>query len=357
MLRAIAVRISAASLALGFASSSVALSEALVRPITLSKTTIIGTRRQCRREHVSAASPSRPSTSLRATAADTMSSPSNGGDRRDAKVDEITILGFGSLLSHKSARLTFPTLKNFRLGRVPDHRRVFAHPASIFFQRGIADMETLEMSSLSCEYVEGASFVCSVFEVPNEGLSATGATSGDDNWVPSRAFLEREEEFEIAMVPYEELTSADVDGGDAEHGIRGPRTREGTSTTISEGATRAATTAATKDRFKRHYADYGVETIWGWDQGSGLRPCAAYLRHCVLASWNCGDGTGGGGDAWSADGAGGLCYGSFLDETFLVDRETTVREYLRRFPDVMATEPPEGLRERCFLQLPGSSAS
>ncbi|EJK53372.1 hypothetical protein THAOC_27209 [Thalassiosira oceanica] len=45
MLRAIAVRISAASLALGFASSSVAVSEALVRPITLSKTTIIGTGR------------------------------------------------------------------------------------------------------------------------------------------------------------------------------------------------------------------------------------------------------------------------------------------------------------------------
>jgi len=300
-----------------------------------------------------------------------MSSPSNGGDGSDAKVvDEITILGFGSLLSHKSARLTFPTLKNFRLGRVPDHRRVFAHPASIFFQRGIADMETLEMSSLSCEYAEGASFVCSVFEVPNEGLSATGATGGDDNWVPSRAFLEREEEFEIAMVPYEELTSVDVGGGDAEHGIRGPRTREGTST-ATEGATprgddgsnegrkeatrgvicRRSTDEAYvslwgEDRFKRQYADYGVGTIWGWDRGSGLRPCAAYLRHCVLASWNCGDGTGGGGDAWSADGAGGLCYDSFLDETFLVDRETTVREYLRRFPDVMATEPPEGLRER-----------
>ena len=130
-----------------------------------------------------------------------MSNHSNEGHPHDAKVDdEITILGFGSLLSLKSARLTFPTLRNFRLGRVPNHRRVFAHPASIFFQRGIANMDTLEMSSLSCEYVEGSSFVCSVFEVPNEGLSATGAGS-DDNWVPSQAYLEREEEFEIAMVP------------------------------------------------------------------------------------------------------------------------------------------------------------
>lgn len=47
--------------------------------------------------------------------------------------EDITILGFGSLLSLQSARLTFPTLTNFRLGRIPNHRRVFAHPASIFF--------------------------------------------------------------------------------------------------------------------------------------------------------------------------------------------------------------------------------
>ncbi len=64
------------------------------------------------------------------------------------KDDTITILGFGSLLSQKSSRVTFPTLRNFRLGRVRDHRRVFAHPASIFFQRGIANLDTLEMSSL-----------------------------------------------------------------------------------------------------------------------------------------------------------------------------------------------------------------
>lgn len=64
------------------------------------------------------------------------------------KDQTITILGFGSLLSQKSSQVTFPALRNFRLGRVRDHRRVFAHPASIFFQRGIADLSTLEMSSL-----------------------------------------------------------------------------------------------------------------------------------------------------------------------------------------------------------------
>ena len=39
----------------------------------------------------------------------------------------MTIAGFGSLLSERSARTTFPALRNFRLGRVRGFRRVFAH--------------------------------------------------------------------------------------------------------------------------------------------------------------------------------------------------------------------------------------
>ena len=362
--------ITAASLALGLASFSVALtipsSEVLAPTITRHPVLLKTSRTHHRHKVVSAAraatSPSHPSTtSLCAT--DTMSDRSNEGGHRhrhDAEVDgEITTLGFGSLLSLKSARLTFPTLRNFRLGRVPNHRRVFAHPASIFFQRGIANMETLEMSSLSCEYVEGASFVCSVFEVPNEGLSATRAGS-NNNWVPSQAYLEREEEFEIAMVQYEELTSV-ADGDVAENG-KHVSIRAGASASISRGDN--STNEVTKgvicrrstdeayvslwgeDRFKRHYADYNVNTIWGWERDSGLRPCATYLRHCVLASWNFGDGADGDNGVWSVDGTGGRCYNSFLDETFLVDRKTTVREYLKQFPDVMTTEPPEGLRDR-----------
>ncbi|KAE9036362.1 hypothetical protein PR003_g9648 [Phytophthora rubi] len=55
----------------------------------------------------------------------------------------VTIVGFGSLLSEASARSTFGDgVRNFRLARVLDYRRVFAHPASIFFQRGIANLQT-----------------------------------------------------------------------------------------------------------------------------------------------------------------------------------------------------------------------
>lgn len=46
------------------------------------------------------------------------------------------------------------------------YRRIFAHTASVFFQRGIARADTREISSLSCEEHNGDDIVVSVFEVP-----------------------------------------------------------------------------------------------------------------------------------------------------------------------------------------------
>jgi len=82
----------------------------------------------------------------------------------------ISICGFGSLLSGKlsllpralsllllflfidvtvpcfaerSARSTFPDLANFRTAQLKSFRRVFAHVAPVFFERGIAKPETM----------------------------------------------------------------------------------------------------------------------------------------------------------------------------------------------------------------------
>jgi len=203
------------------------------------------------------------------------------------------------------------------------------------------------------------------------------------NWIPSQAFLEREEEFEIALVPYLELTSFSADDDDDDDNDDDAAVVVGTGTSPRDDGTRTTTatggvgvvgvgagvvdSAPVKmgvicrrstdeayislwgiDRFECRYLQYGVETIWGWPRDSGLRPCPAYLRHCVLASWNFGGGEERVNDIWSdIDGAGaGACYDSFLDETYLVDRETTVREYLKTYPGIMKAEPPVELRER-----------
>jgi hypothetical protein len=99
----------------------------------------------------------------------------------------LKLLGFGSLLSETSARHTFPDLNDFHLVQVHDYRRVFTHPASIFFERGIANFETKEFSSLSTEKNEGSCFTASVFEINDLSLED---------------FIKREEEFDFVSAPF-----------------------------------------------------------------------------------------------------------------------------------------------------------
>jgi hypothetical protein len=225
-----------------------------------------------------------------------------GGDDEES----VTIIGFGSLLSEKSSRLTFPNLTNFRLGRVNNYRRVFGHPTSIFFRRGIANKETLEMSSLAVEPADGHSFLASVFQVPKAEMM-----EGSE---PGRAFLEREEEFDIVRAPFVFVDS----------------NMESTGIICTRSTDEEFVRKWGQGRFDEHYRKYGIKSIWTWQPDSGLRPCGVYLRHCVLASMS----------------LGRDCYDSFLDDTYLVDRRTTVREYLAKYPHILELEPPADLADR-----------
>mmetsp|Transcript_16111 Transcript_16111/g.25770 ORF Transcript_16111/g.25770 Transcript_16111/m.25770 type:complete len:195 (-) Transcript_16111:437-1021(-) len=129
-----------------------------------------------------------------------------------SKTNWNTILGFGSLLSEKSAKGSFPSLRNFRLAKLRGWKRVFAHPAAIFFERGIARMESREIASLSIEPAHtaahldnsndekrrlegekkegGFQFIVALFEIPSSEMPH---------------FYEREEEFNVVTVQAEEL--------------------------------------------------------------------------------------------------------------------------------------------------------
>ena len=97
---------------------------------------------------------------MAASPASSLSAPTFAGATRP-----LTIIGFGSLMSEESARGTFPGLRNFRYARVEGWRRVMRHPAAIFFERGIADLATRQMSSLCAERCEGRGFVACAFDV------------------------------------------------------------------------------------------------------------------------------------------------------------------------------------------------
>ncbi|KAE8901446.1 hypothetical protein PF005_g11842 [Phytophthora fragariae] len=212
----------------------------------------------------------------------------------------VMIIGFGSLLSEASARSTFGDgVRNFRLARVLDYRRVFAHPASIFFQRGIANLQTKEMASLSTEPALGCKFLVSVFDIP-------------ESLLPD--FYEREEEFKIISAKFQEL-----DGTSGDEALMCTRWSD-----------EEYTAKRGQETFDSKYKAYGLDTIWGWDAQSGILPCRVYLRHCLLAVKKLGQDV----------------YDDFVATTYLGDRSTTIKEYIETNPSIMLERPPPHLVDR-----------
>ena len=54
----------------------------------------------------------------------------------------LCVFGLWFFEEERSALYTFPNLRNFRVAVLRDFRRVFAHVAPVFLDRGIANIET-----------------------------------------------------------------------------------------------------------------------------------------------------------------------------------------------------------------------
>lgn len=212
----------------------------------------------------------------------------------------FSIAGFGSLLSERSARSTFPNLQNFRVAVLRGFRRVFAHTAPIFFERGIARMETKEISSLSVEPCPGEFIIVTVFEIHQSEVSA---------------FIERENEFRFLVVVPEDLYGKPFSHPSV------------VCSRYSDEEYRLVRCKGNEEIYFQRYGRYNIDKIWQDD----ILPCRLYLRHCVLAAKNLGE----------------MAYNNFLDHTFLGDRKTCIREYLSsQGLGIMEEDPPLALRER-----------
>ena len=225
--------------------------------------------------------------------------------------DPTTILGYGSLLSEASARVTFPDLSNFRLVRLRGLRRVFAHPHLFLVSEGLVDTKTsLCLASLSSETCDDMSigFVASAFEV-----------NLDDE--QRLAFVKREPEYNITTAPYYDTHG----GGDNNDPI-------GTGV-ICLSRLNDDDLPSWLDESRDLLPSVGKRGVWTWAKDSGLLPFDMYLRHCLLAVKK----------------AGEVAEQSFLDDTYLVDRKTTLREYLARDGNkqrVLSSMPPDRFSKR-----------
>ena len=219
--------------------------------------------------------------------------------------DKVTILAFGALLSESSSRLTFPDLRDFRLVLVRNFRRVFAHPHLFLVSNGLVDpSQTLNLASLSAEPSDRCSFVAASFSVKL-----------DDS--QRRKFLQREEEYNITSVRFYNLED------DANPNAK----------PIGEGVICLASTDAEipESILGRLPSSLPYQNLWHWPEDSGLLPADIYLRHCLLA----------------VEKAGNHAMQSFLHDTYLVDRNTSLATYLEKNRDrVMASRPPPELATR-----------
>ena len=207
----------------------------------------------------------------------------------------VTIVAYGALLSEASSRVTFPSLSNFRLVRVRGMRRLFGMTHLFLTSEGIADMRTLRCAALSVERADDCSFIGAAYEVELDDEQRA-------------AFCEREMGYDITTCSFSEMPAEAPSGT-------------------------GVICAASSDH--QLGADFpwppGVSTIWDWSPSSGLRPADVYLRHCLLAMAK----------------IGGEAEHSFLHDTTLVDRKTSLHQYLTTERKVvMAATPPTALATR-----------
>ena len=162
--------------------------------------------------------------------------------------ETLTIIGFGSLQSIASARTTFPTLENFRVVRLDGFRRLFRHPAAIFFERGIANLEAKTISSLCAERADNSvGFTAVAFDVKPADVDLP-------------AFFLREEEFSLEFVPFREISAGENTSSNPT-GLMCLLLRQGFQRKMGAGC------------FDRKYRAW-LDTIWGWTRVQAYCPAA-----------------------------------------------------------------------------------
>ena len=227
----------------------------------------------------------------------------------------VSIVGFGSLLSKNSALYTSPNLRNFSVVRVRGYRRVFAHTSPIFFSRNIARKETREIASLSVEECEDASFIGCRFEIPMEEYPALAMREAEFNFT---AVVTRDVETNEVVGEEDVKSVCCVRGSDALY------TSQYCKRVLFEGREEISFEC---ECVKCALKEFGEPMIWTDEL---IFPTRTYCRHCVLA----------------ARGLGKAVEDDFLDNTFLADRKTRLREHLERDPSILEELPPESLAVR-----------
>ncbi|MBY4676354.1 gamma-glutamylcyclotransferase [Marinobacterium arenosum] len=196
----------------------------------------------------------------------------------------ISVVGYGSLLSERSARETVPGLINYRLVEVPGHRRIFNKVGVVFFSRHGASADSLEIASCSTEPSPGSAMICAQFELDE---------------VDFAALYEREHRYRWIEVETHDR-----------HG----HVRTGRMCTGYNDRDYRLNKCITPQEYQQRVGQYYGGALWRDD----ILPFPRYLAFCLQAA--------------AENGADVL--GNFLDTSFLADGITSIRQYVSQHPQL-----------------------
>lgn len=189
----------------------------------------------------------------------------------------LTIIGFGSLLSERSARSTTPSLTNYRLVTVPGYRRIFNKAGIVFVHRFGASPDDRAIASCATRHDGTTTLICCAFDIPAAEFAALD---------------EREHRYRWADVDF--VTR------------RGGRGRGLMCTESTDEAYRVKCGSA--EDYERRVGQYYRGKIWRDD----LLPFPMYLDFCLDA----------------ARGHGAEVAENFLDTSYIADGVTSIRQYM-----------------------------
>lgn len=206
----------------------------------------------------------------------------------------ISVVGFGSLLSERSARETVPGLVNHRLVRVPGFKRIFNKVGIVFISDHGQSSESHEVSSCSTEPCHQTEIIAAQFECPVEEFQHLYEREHRYRWI--------------------EVEPVGLDG------TAQPNARMCTSSTdLDYRLNKCVTEDEYHHRVGRHYRGM----IWRDD----ILPFPRYLKFCLV----------------SAAAHGDEVLDNFLDSSYLADGTTRIRTYLlEQRPDLI----PSSLRQK-----------
>ena len=189
----------------------------------------------------------------------------------------ITIIGFGSLLSERSARSTTPSLSNYRLVTVHGYRRIFNKAGIVFVHRFGASPDDRAIASCATRYDGETPLICGAFDIPGVEFQALDEREHRYRWV--------------------ETSFRDFDGSAG----RGLMCTESTDEAY-------CAKCCTAEEYERRVGQFYRGRIWRDD----ILPFPMYLDFCLYA----------------ARAHGPHVFDNFLDTSYLADGVTTIRAYL-----------------------------